>query len=234
LLVNGVSVPLTTAYYLGAAIYDFGALDVEFTIRNDGDETLTLPSDAVTKVSGDDAIEVTAQPSTLSLAPGASATFTVTLSDLSLPDGLRTAVYTISSADAGVSINVTLTGYAAGQPANTVVEFDGGTYYDTDSLPNLGTINWDDPPLVRTVTIRNISTVSLHLTAPVQETSAQDEFAVAQQPSLEAIDPGNTRDFLVSMQYDDDFGLIFGGQITIYSDDPDGDFLLYLSGYINS
>jgi len=243
LLVNGVEVPLATAYYLGGAVRDLGNVDVEFTIRNDGDETLTLPDPAVTQVSGDLAIAVSVQPSTLSLAPGASTTFTLTLSD-AYADGLKTAVYSIASADAGLSVQVTLTGYSTSQEVNTVVEYQGVTYYSSEMVYEFGGSTLANPvtpstPVTDAVTIRNIGGSPLYLEGPTpvneewEGGTGGDEFAIMQQPSLEAINPGNTRDFLVRLRSDGYSGGTWV-YVSIYSDDPDGTLVMYLSGYVQS
>lgn len=122
--------------------YDFadtevnGSTDVEFTIRNTGDETLSVQS---VSVSGDDSAVFTAtDPSTSTIAGGGAATVTITFAPTTI--GEKTASITILS-DSSVNdlFTFTLTGTA-------IAEGTGGGGV-TDLVPTTISLSFIEDPL---------------------------------------------------------------------------------------
>jgi hypothetical protein len=106
-------------------------------------------------------------------------------------------------------------------------------------IPNGGTFDFTDDasagnPVDRTFTIRNTGDASLSLNGatPVAVISGDPEFGVLTQPSLEALDPGNTRDFVLRLTYDSDSGPgSKSASISVSTDDPDlGSFSFTVTG----
>jgi len=67
---------------------------------------------------------------------------------------------------------------------------------------------------------------------PVQRISGDTEFTVETQPSLEAIDPGNTREFILRLSYTGTGG-DRSATISVSTDDPDlGTFSFTVTGTV--
>lgn len=113
------------------------------------------------------------------------------------------------------------------------------------AIPNGGTFDFgstssetakDDccgGPQDRTFTIRNAGEASLSLNGatPVAVISGDPEFGVLTQPSLEALDPGNTRDFVIRLSYGGAPEGSKSATISVSTDDPNlGSFSFTVTG----
>lgn len=192
-----------------------------YTLRNQGTADLTNLSFAFT---GDAAADFTASSLPASLAPGASATFTVTFTPAAL--GTREALLTLNSNDpflAAFTLNLSGEGatprIVVEQPADTALINGGNVGFDSSPL---GT------PVALTFTLKNTGTLPLtELAAGVTGAAAAD-YAVSPLLVTE-LDAGATTTLTVTFT-PSDFGLR-SATLSIGSNDPvNGTFTLALSG----
>ncbi len=112
-----------------------------------------------------------------------------------------------------------------GEPAPIIVILEGVPPPIVPILPDetfdFGDVDWVGPGATQTFTITNVGEGVLNLTGtPLVDMTGDPEFSVSQQPPVDAIDPGNTTDFIITFVYDTTLGSKLA-TVTIESDDPD-------------
>ena len=111
-----------------------------------------------------------------------------------------------------------------GEPAPTILILEGVPPPIDPILPgdtfDFGDVDWMGPGATQTFTIASVGDGVLNLTGtPLVDMTGDPEFSV-NQPLVDAIDPGNTTDFIITFVYDTTLGGKFA-TVTIESDDPD-------------
>jgi uncharacterized protein (DUF1800 family)/uncharacterized cupredoxin-like copper-binding protein len=160
-----------------------------FTVRNAGTATLTL-TNPITVPAGFSATSF----STTTLAPGASTTFTVTLTAATA--GSFSGQLSFANSDTPRNpYNFTISGMVIA-PGPEIQVLQG-----TTNIPNdTGTINFgttgQGTPVSRTFTVRNLGTETLTLTPPI---SVPAGFTVTQSFGATALGPGVSTTFIVQL-----------------------------------
>lgn len=105
---------------------------------------------------------------------------------------------------------------------DTSVLSGGAVSFSADATPG---------PVTDTVSVTNLGDDVLNFTASLSGTDAGDEITLP-SPPIEAVSPGSTKDFLVSLQATSSTGTR-EATLTIISNDPDeSTFELNLTGYV--
>ncbi|MDX2002821.1 MAG: choice-of-anchor D domain-containing protein [Chitinophagales bacterium] len=191
-----------------------GSRVISFEIENTGQSTLNLTGSPIVVKSGTHASEYTiSQPSSNTVAPNSSVTFTITFAPLAA--GSRTASISIANNDSDENpYNIDLNGTATIPDINVDRAANNGSY-------NMGTANVGSP--INTVfTIQQLGTGWMTLTgSPIVQISGTNaaDFSVDLTGTQSFIVAGNTTTFTVT------FTPSAGGSrtatLTIASDDPD-------------
>ena len=200
----------STAVGLGTTIRAADALAKTFTIRNDGDETLTLTS----LLAGGTYFTVS-DLETTSLAPGESTTFTITLAT----DAVRSvsdAITIVSDDTDEMSFVFTVSGTVTAIPAEITI-LDGDTVLsdgETTAI-DLGSAAHNATGVTKTFTIRNDGDETLTLTTPTADTT----YFTVSDPEVTTLAAGESTTFRVTLIT----GAVWSGEetISIASDDPD-------------
>ncbi|MFD0894047.1 choice-of-anchor D domain-containing protein [Luteolibacter ambystomatis] len=174
-----VEQPAGTDLTDGSSTIDYGTLTVgspsvkTFTVRNTGNSTLTLS--AITK-DGTNASEFTVGSlSSSSIAPAATATFTVTFTPASI--GAKTAAIHLPSNDANENpFDIALTGIGTG-PEIAVEQPAGTNLTDGSSTIAYGSTTMGTP-VVKTFTIRNLGDQDLTGLAVTKDGSNPGDFTI--------------------------------------------------------
>jgi hypothetical protein len=169
-----------------------------FTIRNDGNQPLALTAPFVSTRHF-----TVGQPGKMSLAPGESTTFTVTLKTNTLWSGAERVSFGNSDANNGDGIEDPFAFIVSGSVVKLPPEisvFDGATSITSGQTTPiaLGSAVRGAVGLTRVFTIRNDGDQSLRLTVPFAGT---DHFTVS-RPRNTIIAPGRTTTFTVTLKTD--------------------------------
>lgn len=133
-----------------------------------------------------------------------------------------------------VIVAVVMVGCGDNNPATNPdisVEFNGTSVLSGGAAPFSGAADSSSGPVTDTVSVTNLGDDVLNFTASLSGTDAGDEITLPSPPA-EAVSPGNTKDFLVSLQHTGSAGSV-DATLTIISNDPDeASFELNLTGYV--
>ena len=161
----------TTPIELGSAVHNAAGPSKTFTIRNDGDQTLTL-----TTPFASTAHFTVGQPGKTSLAAGESTTFTVTLNTGAVWSGSEQIALGNNDADNGDGVENPFTFVVSGKvtqlpPEITVL--DGATTITSGQTTpiGLGTAVRGAAGPTKTFTIRNDGDQTLRLITPFADTA---------------------------------------------------------------
>ena len=223
----------TTLIDIGSAFGGKAGPSKTFTIRNDGDQTLTLSKKFVSTSHF-----TVSQPLTTSLAAGQTTTFKVTLKTASIWTGTERVSFTNNDLDNGDGVESPFTFSVSGSvtpvPPEITVLLGKTPVTSNQAAPiDFGTGILGMAGASKTFTIRNDGKQTLLLTAPVAGTS---HFTVT-QPTKTSLAPGKTATFKVTLNT----GEVWTGaeQIMLASNDADnGDgvenpFVLNVSGKVS-
>ena len=191
-----------TAVNLGTTIRNAAALSKIFTIRNDGDQTLTL-----TTPPADTAHYIVSAPAATTLAPGQSTTFTVTLNTGAVWSGSEQI--TIGSNDSDESSFVfNVSGTVTTIPAEITI-LDGSTVLTDGQTTaiNVGSAAHNATGVSKTFTIRNDGEEALTLTVPFADTT----YFTVSDPAQTTLAPGQSTTFTVTLKT----GSVWTGSETI-------------------
>ncbi len=235
---TGTSVSDHTAF--GNAIINNETVSRTFTIRNDGDATLSLSGSPLVQLSGSHTSDfsVTSQPSKSSLAPAESTTFVVRFGPTAL--GIRSAVVTLTSNDTSEgTFTFAISGSGDPQPVpeititgNSQSIAYGSTSTSASNHTAFGNAIINNETVSRTFTIRNDGDATLSLSGSplVQLTGSHaSDFTVTSRPSKSSLAPAESTTFVVR------FGPTALGSrsaaVTVASNDSDeGSYTFVISG----
>ncbi|MDP6380042.1 MAG: choice-of-anchor D domain-containing protein, partial [Phycisphaerae bacterium] len=181
----------TTPFDIGSAVHFAGGPSRTFTIRNDGQQTLTLTSPFV-----DLAHFIVGEPGTTSLAASETTTFTITL--LTGEYGTFTEVVSFGNNDDDENpFNFTVTGTVIPLPPEIVVlDGENDDVSDGEVFPlyiGNAQLGWTGPDM--TFTIRNDGEQNLDLTTPFADAA---HFEVS-DPGVTTLTPGQQTTFTVTL-----------------------------------
>lgn len=199
---TGTSTGNHTAF--GNAIINSETVSRTYTIRNDGDATLSLSGSPLIQLTGSHASDftVTSQPGKISLSPNELTTFVVRFRPTAL--GTRNAVVTLTSND---SIEGTYS-YAVSGEGEPVPEItvtgnsqsivDGSSGTSLANHTDFGSGVFNDYTLSRSYTIRNDGDATLVLSgSPLVQLSGSQvsDFTVTSQPGKSSLASGESTTF---------------------------------------
>ena len=212
----------TTAIALGSSAHKATGASKTFTIRNDGDQTLTL-----TKPFADTTHFTVSDPAKATLAAGESTTFTVTLVTSAVWTGSETISLTNSDTDEG-TFTFVVSGTVTSLPAEITV-LDGTTVVSSGGTVAIfgGNVLVNATSPTKTFTIRNDGEETLTLTSPL---AGSTHFTVGELGAT-TLAAGQSTTFTVTLKTD----AAWAGTetISIASNDSDeGTFAIELSGSV--
>ncbi|MBG0783665.1 MAG: choice-of-anchor D domain-containing protein [Anaerolineaceae bacterium] len=222
----------------GTAVIGGASAQTTFTIRNTGDETLTLTGTEPVEITGAHASDfsVTSQPAA-SIAGGQSDTFTIEFSPQD--SGTREATVKILSNDSDEAEFTFAIQGVGNQPQEISVSGKGVVIYDGDISPSttdgtdFGNAEVGGAPVQSTFSIENVGDEPLMLigTNPIILLGEYaGDYAIVSQPSSTTINGGQSVTFTV--EFSPDGTGARGAMVRIMNDDSDeGQFSFTITGF---
>ncbi|PJZ66808.1 choice-of-anchor D domain-containing protein [Leptospira wolffii] len=239
-LVHGIAVFESSHQYASGSTYVIGSVvqnttgsTKTLTIKNNGDQTVTLTGAPVVDKSGTHASQfvIDAQPADTSLDPGDSTTFTIHFA----PDnstGVKTAILTINSDDPIVgNYSLNLSGTSTPTPVPRIEVKVGGNSLTDDYSGSKQTFGTQEntTSTARTVTIRNIGDLALTLSPSVDITGTGAAYFTITQPSDTNLSPNESTTFTIKFAPTDT--TVRTAKVQIHSNDPNvGNFRIQVEG----
>ncbi|MBN1779736.1 choice-of-anchor D domain-containing protein [bacterium] len=188
----------------GSVEISSGAVTHTFTIRNDGNSTLSLTGTPLVTLSGSGDFTVSTQPAS-SMVTGGGGTVGFVIGFDPSSAGLKSATVSIASNDSDenpYTFDVQGTGTVPEMDVvgNGIVIDDGDNTPDSADHTDFGSIAVSDGAITRTFTIRNDGTGPLSLTGtPIVTLSGSGDFTVSTQPASSTVaSGGGTVSFVIS------------------------------------
>ncbi len=177
---------------------NFGSVSVTYTIQNPGTATLNISNITISGAQASDFTVTSAIPTTI--APGASATFTVLFNPSAT--GVRNAMVIITSDDSDeASFDFAIRGTGTNAEAN--VTGNGVTIVDGDTTPAaadhtaFGTTDILAGTITRTFTIQNAGTTTLTVGTPALSGTGAAQFSISTMPAT-SVAAGSSTTFSVT------------------------------------
>ncbi|WP_303312007.1 choice-of-anchor D domain-containing protein [Hymenobacter sp. BT730] len=221
---NGTSLASGASFAFGSQVVGSSSGAIEFEIQNSGTAPLTLSGNPRVALTGSGSFTVSAQPSSGSVAEGASEKFSVQFTPSS--GGDKTATLTITNNDSNEDpYTITLTGH--GLAPEIDVQQGGAPFASGQTYTYSGTTLTGGGTADATFTIANTGDADLHLTGSPKVTSSSSEFVVLEDPTSPVA--GTLTSFTV--RFTPTAPGLRTASLTIANDDSDeGSYVINLSG----
>jgi cyclophilin family peptidyl-prolyl cis-trans isomerase len=227
-VLNGTTILFSgdaTALNLGSVLHNATTPSITLTIRNDGGQTLTLPSTFASTTHF-----TVSSPAKTSLASGESTTFTITLKTNTVWSGSEQISFdTNDSTNDGVTedpFTILVSGSVTAPPPEITV-LKGSTPVQSGGTIDLGEAMHNTAGSTITLTIRNDGEQNLNLTAPF---TGSTHFVIC-QPGKTTLGAGETTTFTIKLST----GQVWTGteQISFGNNDSnESPFILKLKGNV--
>ena len=219
----------------GTAITGSSAINHTFTIKNTGNLDLNLTDTPAVTITGDNVFSISTQPSSTTIAGGASTTFAVSFNPSA--DGNYTATVSFANNDTNANPYTFVVKGAASStsaPAMQVIGNgniiqNGSTTPDPANNTDFGSVNLNTT-VTFIYTIGNSGNDTLNLTGSTDlvAISGSNDFEVTQQPTITTLAPGDTATF--SIAFTPTAANVIQADIEIASNDPGAPYKFKIQG----
>ncbi|MFB5650807.1 choice-of-anchor D domain-containing protein [Leptospira wolffii] len=211
-----------STYVIGSVVQNTTGSTKTLTIKNNGDQTVTLTGAPVVDKSGTHASQfvIDAQPADTSLDPGDSTTFTIHFA----PDnstGVKTAVLTINSDDPIVgNYSLNLSGTSTPTPVPRIEVKVGTTVLSDNAAGSKQTFSTQENTTssAKTITVKNTGELTLTLSPAVDIAGTDPSYFVVTQPGDTSLDPNESTTFTIKFSPNNTTAR--NATVQIHSNDP--------------
>lgn len=224
LSVDGEEVDLSETFNVGD-VQIGGIGTTTFTLENVSEDAVSLDgAEAGVTLAGDHAsqFDVDLEGVSTEIAAGASIDIELVYTPTGPTIETRTAMLSIRSETDGEAYTLTLNGGATGA---LIVVSEGETQLASEDLVDFGDISSEDGIVEKTFSVRNDGNLDLVLTGvnlsgwatDNNDTPIHDKFYWTEMPVIAAINPGDTREFLIRIDTNSDAEPTVEATLTINS-----------------